>query len=96
MESKDGLFIKTDGEYKSQSTKNTSIEANGELNFSGQKVNSKAKTSASYESGTATSIKSGTSTDIKSTTTLKIESISSELKGKANLKVSSPMTKIGM
>jgi type VI secretion system secreted protein VgrG len=96
MESKDGLFIKTDGEYKSQSAKNTSIEASSELNLSGQKVNSKAKTSANYESGTATTIKSGTSTDIKSATTLKIESVSSELKGKANLKVSSPMTKIGM
>lgn len=96
MESKHGIFIKTEGEYKSQSAKDTVIDATQGVKLNGQKIVAKAKTSAHYESGTATQIKSGTSTEITSTTALVIEGISSELKGKANLKVSSPMTKIGM
>ena len=104
MDAKDGIIIKTDGEFKSQSKKDMSLESNAAVNVSGQKTNINAKTTSNYKSGTATVIDSGTSTDIKSgtatsiksTTSMHIEGISAALKGKTNLKISSPMTKMGM
>jgi type VI secretion system secreted protein VgrG len=96
IESKDGILLKTDGDYNSQSGKGTKIEtkgaaiieSKGDLSLSGKAFTAKSSTSASYESGTSTSIKSNTQ--------LSLEGATSELKGKATAKVSSPLTKIGM
>jgi type VI secretion system secreted protein VgrG len=88
LESKSGIAISTKGDYKLESV-NAEVKANSDLNFkSGKNINQEAGVSATY--------KANASTTIKSNAQISIESTATEVKGKANLKVSSPMTQVGM
>lgn len=81
IEAKGDLSMSTKGECKLDATSDVTVN-------SSKNLTNKAAMAASYQSGTATNIKANTQIGIDATMT--------EVKGKANLKLSSPLTKIGM
>lgn len=89
IESKDGFYVDTKGECSVKSAKDATLSASGDVTIKSSKnLTGKAGMEATYQSGTATNIKANTQ--------ISIDGAMTEVKGKANLKVSSPMTKIGM
>lgn len=89
IESKEGLYMSTSGECKVESAKDSTYTSSGNINIKSSKnLVNKAGMAATYESGTATQLKANTQVNIEGTM--------AEVKGKANLKISAPLTKIGM
>jgi type VI secretion system secreted protein VgrG len=88
IESKANLDLKAGGKITLTSQKDTEIKGQNITLKSLSNITQKATGAATYEAGTSIDIKSNAKIGINSTIT--------EIKGKANVKISAPMTKISM
>ena len=89
IETKGDLHLKADGKIIMESKGGVDIKSMGNISLdSKQNINNKAALAANYEAGTTLAVKANVQVNLEGTIT--------DIKGKANIKISSPLTKIGM
>ena len=89
IETKGDLHLKADGKIIMESRGGVDIKSMGNVSLdSKQNINSKAGLAANYEASTSLAVKANVQVNLEGTVT--------DIKGKANIKISSPLTKIGM